>query len=462
MTGNLGSGLSRFVDGRHGSNDPPQSTLSRARNAERHKVPTNRKELQNAMLPPLAANFGQEHPPLYETKDEYRDDSGSEDGQRGQTQSRSPPNTFDIGNTLDSAEFESTITSDAQFDEHEQERWDNEDEPGSSGLEEEYDVEDRIKEGEVYNQQGHKYQRDDNYTVINHSVPQQQPPRRLSPIVTVIADHRTNIKPTHGSRFQNLTPYEHPVMVSRPVQDGNGGQPHNGSKKRLRGQLHDPHQGNNERPNLKFENHNSQGQYLQNQNPIPSDYQVTISPSSQLSEDASETSKGPDEDYDDEQLQAMSFQDLKDEAFEHNPRIVDLAQDKVSSDLLQMNAHLKSQTEDKSEPAGLEGRWKQCMKGRPEEQEVYYSKLSISEWEETGDLFIDRFSELMQKLRTARTNRRAIIAAGEREIEQREEMIRGKSASYDDEFRAMKRDGESVLRGKLQPSSTPRQASRKS
>jgi len=457
MAGNQGSGVSRFVTGKHEPDHPTQTNPTRARLAFQHRVPTNDKALQQAKLNSQLPN-NSISPPAYEREDEYRDNfipEGYEDDQRGDARPHSPRDGFDDGNTLNSAEIDSTVTINLPFDGRMHDDWNTDDEPGSSGPDEEYDIGngDDFRDDEAYRHQNQQYNRDGKYLGPVYPVQQEQP-RRQSPMIPILVGDPVHVKPTHGSRFQNPTPREHTTMVNRPIQNGNGSHQGGGSKKRSRGQQHEIHQEYNEQPLPKVESdRRKQEQHTQPNGQLRNDI-LHIQCSEEQSSD-----KGPDEDYEDDQLKAMSFEDLKKEAFEHNPRAA--AEDQNSAELDQPASQPKSQTEGQPEPTDLEGSWNKCMKSGPEEQEEYYSKLSMSEWEETGDLFIVRFSGLMQKLREARTNRRAIIAAGEREIELREEMIRGKSASYDDELKGMRRDGESVLRGKLLSPSTPRQAARK-
>jgi hypothetical protein len=78
-----------------------------------------------------------------------------------------------------------------------------------------------------------------------------------------------------------------------------------------------------------------------------------------------------------------------------------------------------------------------------------YSQLSVGEWEQAGDFFVDKFAELMKKLRDARRNKRQEIAKFEAEIQKREKAVRGKSGKLDTELQGMKASGAALLRGKI-------------
>jgi len=455
MAGNQASGLSRFV-AKTETHQPTQNMLSRTRIAAQHKVPTNNRELQQAKLHPQMP-YDNIPTPIYATKDELRDNFISEDpdfDQREQPQSPSPRDGFDDGNTLDSAEFDSTVTVNNPSDECRQGNWSSDDEPGSSYLEE-YDAGNRehIRDEEEQIQQGQQYQRNDNYQEPIYPVALQLA-RRHSPF-PAMADDRTHGKATHGSRFQKPTPHEHAPLVSRPIHNEKVGYQVDVSKKRGRVQDNGLRQEYDEQIFPKLESQHDRRQ--QEQQTHPSGQNRNSNPQGQ-EETASDGE--PDEDYDDDQLRKMSFQDLQNEAFEHDPRALVSSNDQRSSSHGQLTSKPRSESNVQLEPTDLAGRWKRIMEGTAEEQLAYYSKLSTSEWEETGDLFIDRFSDLMKRIRAARTSRRAIIAAGELEIAQREDMIKGKSASFDNELKGMKRDGESVLRGKLRCPS-PRKTARK-
>jgi hypothetical protein len=139
-------------------------------------------------------------------------------------------------------------------------------------------------------------------------------------------------------------------------------------------------------------------------------------------------------DYDDQQLIKLKYQDLKGQTWENDP-------------------HAKSSVPARQEgdPApSLEDRLKTCVDEMDAEtQFAYFQHLSMAEWEETGEILIDRFGQIMKNMRLARQKRRAMVSDFEKKIEQREVLVRGKSAILGKKFTDMKKGGEGVLRGKL-------------
>lgn len=139
-------------------------------------------------------------------------------------------------------------------------------------------------------------------------------------------------------------------------------------------------------------------------------------------------------DYDDQQLVTLNYQDLKGQTWENDPHAKSAALSRREGD-----------------PAlSLEDRLKTCVdKMEPEAQFAFFQHLSMAEWEETGEILIERFGDIMKNMRLARQKRRAMVSDFEKKIEQREFLVRGKSAILDKKFKDMKKGGEGVLRGKL-------------
>lgn len=78
-----------------------------------------------------------------------------------------------------------------------------------------------------------------------------------------------------------------------------------------------------------------------------------------------------------------------------------------------------------------------------------FANLTMEEYEEAGDIFIEKFSKLMKKMREARKKKRQVAAQFEDELEAREKDVRGKSDILEQKFKDMKTGGESVLKGRV-------------
>lgn len=139
-------------------------------------------------------------------------------------------------------------------------------------------------------------------------------------------------------------------------------------------------------------------------------------------------------DYSDEELRKMKYQDLKGQTWEIDP-----------------NAKSSTPAPQDGQPTlSLKDRLENCIQDmEPAVQFDYFQHLSMAEWEETGDILIDRFGEILKKIKNARQKRRVIVSGFEKKIEEREDLVRGKSAILEKKFRDMKKSGEGVLRGKL-------------
>lgn len=142
-------------------------------------------------------------------------------------------------------------------------------------------------------------------------------------------------------------------------------------------------------------------------------------------------------DYDDEQLEGMTYKDLKDETWE--------------SEKHGRDTNLSKELQDTAIP--LSDRFQTCVSLNSQEahdvQVEFFASMSSAEWEEAGDLFIGRFAEIITKLKNARQAKRKVAMDFEKLIEEREALIRAKSESLDADFAEMKRGGEGVIRGKL-------------
>ncbi|KAL2872371.1 extracellular mutant protein 11-domain-containing protein [Aspergillus lucknowensis] len=82
------------------------------------------------------------------------------------------------------------------------------------------------------------------------------------------------------------------------------------------------------------------------------------------------------------------------------------------------------------------------------ERAEYFAKLSVNEWEEHGDLLIERFSKMMSKMKELRHARRKTASIFEAEIKRRNELVEEQSAELASKFEEMRAGGAEVLRGR--------------
>jgi hypothetical protein len=139
-------------------------------------------------------------------------------------------------------------------------------------------------------------------------------------------------------------------------------------------------------------------------------------------------------DFDEEALSAMQYSQLRDQEFEDNPRA---------------NNAAIPQNDSLAADASVQERLQHYATRPTPEQIELLSRMRMNEWEESGDWFIERFTDLMSKLRDARKEKRQIAQQFEDEIAHREEEVRAKIDNLDGVMKDMKNGGEGVLRGKV-------------
>ncbi len=73
--------------------------------------------------------------------------------------------------------------------------------------------------------------------------------------------------------------------------------------------------------------------------------------------------------------------------------------------------------------------------------------MPISDWDSSGDWFLERFGDVMHRLREARQNKRAIVERFENEIAEREEAVRNKIHGISRRLTDLKSEGEGLMQG---------------
>jgi hypothetical protein len=137
-------------------------------------------------------------------------------------------------------------------------------------------------------------------------------------------------------------------------------------------------------------------------------------------------------DYDEEKLYGMTYDELRNQPFDNDPRspAVDAAQRAMG------------------QTYPLEERLKSHLNDSRADQEKFLQSLSVDEWEQAGEWFITRFSETMTKFAELRRQRRNIAADFEKKLSERDALIKGKSESLNSVMHEMKKGGINLLRGK--------------
>lgn len=98
-------------------------------------------------------------------------------------------------------------------------------------------------------------------------------------------------------------------------------------------------------------------------------------------------------------------------------------------------------------PKSLEQRLTAFEHQDVQSQKELFSSLKIEQWEEAGDWFQERFSDVFQRLKTARRKRRDLASEFEKRIAQRQQALTRKRKITEDALSEMKRSGSQVLEG---------------
>lgn len=135
-------------------------------------------------------------------------------------------------------------------------------------------------------------------------------------------------------------------------------------------------------------------------------------------------------DYNDAELNAMSYAELQKQDFDYDPQAAAMQQTSV--------------------PSGnsLEDKLNYYKDKDSLDQHQFFTQISIGEWEDAGDWFLDQFSSIVQKLKTARKEKRAMVAQFENEINAREEAVRNKMECIGRTLKELKQEGQSMMLGK--------------
>ncbi|KAK4159758.1 extracellular mutant protein 11-domain-containing protein [Cladorrhinum sp. PSN259] len=136
-------------------------------------------------------------------------------------------------------------------------------------------------------------------------------------------------------------------------------------------------------------------------------------------------------DYNDAELHAMSFSDLKKQAFDFDPQAAALQQTAIP-------------------PTGgtIEERMEHYKSKGSIDQHQLFTRMTVNEWDEAGDWFLEQFSNVVQKIKKARKTKRTLMTQFEEEISAREEAVRGKIEGIGKTLEELKQEGQTMMEGK--------------
>jgi len=139
-------------------------------------------------------------------------------------------------------------------------------------------------------------------------------------------------------------------------------------------------------------------------------------------------------DYTPEELSGMPYKLLHSESFDHIPKH---GTGIIPNDIAKASL-----------PEKL--KYAQELKGREDseaQRKAVFASLTIEQYEETGDLIIEQFSNILGRYKDARRAKREAAWEFEKEIGQREERVRGKFTAVNQDLDRLRRGAEDVVRG---------------
>ena len=144
-----------------------------------------------------------------------------------------------------------------------------------------------------------------------------------------------------------------------------------------------------------------------------------------------------DIDYGLEELSSMTFSQLQDEAFHHDPKATELPlpPEIANAPLPQKLDYIMALKDDNST--------------KEHHRAAFFSSLPIEQYEDCGDLIVQKFADVVSKFKDARQQKRKVAREFEAEVAKREERVRGKMGAVEKDLGRLRRGGEEVVRGKL-------------
>jgi hypothetical protein len=147
----------------------------------------------------------------------------------------------------------------------------------------------------------------------------------------------------------------------------------------------------------------------------------------------------PGGDYDPEVLNKMAYEELKNESFDTDPRGVDqpLSDEMLQKPLVERLTHVQNNFDS-------------------DRQAKFFQALPTGEWEDAGDWFLDKFSNIIQRTREARQAKRKLAQEFEDEIEKRHKHVNKKQQQVDNALSKMQAQGEGLMPRSPKRSKSPK------
>ncbi|KAK8173088.1 extracellular mutant protein 11-domain-containing protein [Phyllosticta citrichinensis] len=153
----------------------------------------------------------------------------------------------------------------------------------------------------------------------------------------------------------------------------------------------------------------------------------TLSTPDEPSLDSSTVSELP-LDYGEDQLRTMTYEQLANESFDHNPRLA-ASRNPLAESTGPLPARLAALQNDHTAT----------------EQAAFFASLTIDEYDEAGAWFAQQFAAVVSRVSQARRDKRRVAQLFEDEIRQRHDLVTKKKRRLDDEIAKMRGKGQDLL-----------------
>ncbi|KAK9778330.1 putative Extracellular mutant protein 11 C-terminal domain-containing protein [Seiridium cardinale] len=137
-----------------------------------------------------------------------------------------------------------------------------------------------------------------------------------------------------------------------------------------------------------------------------------------------------DLDYDDSALAAMKYSELKSQDFDFDP------------------ARAESTSAQRPPPGTLPEKLDHFLYKDADAQSTFFTSMPMRDWDDSGDWFLEKFGDIMHRLKDARKAKRKLVDDFETEIAEREDAVRNKMYGIDQTLNELRNDGEVMMKNK--------------
>ena len=140
-------------------------------------------------------------------------------------------------------------------------------------------------------------------------------------------------------------------------------------------------------------------------------------------------------DYTPAELSRMTYKLLNSESFDHIPLVTSASlQTETPEVMLKERIQLAYNLNENEK--------------RHSQRQALFTNLTLEQYEEAGDLLLEKFSDVVGLYKEARRSKRIVAKEFEKEVKQREELVRGKTTTVEGDLTGLRQAGLKVVQGK--------------